>query len=35
VVAASLLMILLAAALELIVLAEQRAFTPWERAVST
>jgi osmoprotectant transport system permease protein len=35
VVAASLLMILLAAALELIVLAVQRAFTPWERAVST
>jgi osmoprotectant transport system permease protein len=35
VVAASLLMILLAAALELIVLAIQRLLTPWERAVST
>jgi osmoprotectant transport system permease protein len=34
VVAASLLMILLAAALELAVLLVQRAFTPWERAVS-
>jgi osmoprotectant transport system permease protein len=33
VVAASLLMVLLATALELIVLAIQRAFTPWERAV--
>jgi osmoprotectant transport system permease protein len=33
VVAASVLMILLAAALELIVLLVQRAFTPWERAV--
>jgi osmoprotectant transport system permease protein len=35
VVTASLLMILLAAALELIVLAVQRAFTPWERAVAS
>jgi osmoprotectant transport system permease protein len=35
VVTASLLMILLAAVLELIVLVVQRAFTPWERAVST
>jgi osmoprotectant transport system permease protein len=35
VVAASVLMILLAAVLEVIVLAVQRAFTPWERAVST
>jgi osmoprotectant transport system permease protein len=34
VVTASLLMILLAAILELIVLAVQRAFTPWERAVA-
>jgi osmoprotectant transport system permease protein len=34
VVTASLLMILLAAALELAVLAVQRVFTPWERAVS-
>ena len=34
VVTASLLMILLAAVLELIVLAVQRTFTPWERAVS-
>jgi osmoprotectant transport system permease protein len=33
VVTASVLMILLATALELIVLAVQRAFTPWERAV--
>jgi osmoprotectant transport system permease protein len=35
VVTASLLMILLAAALELAVLAVQKLFTPWERAVST
>jgi osmoprotectant transport system permease protein len=35
VVAASLLMILLATALELIVLVVQRIFTPWERAVSS
>jgi osmoprotectant transport system permease protein len=35
VVTASLLMILLAAALELIVLAVQKAFTPWERAVAS
>ena len=35
VVTASVLMILLAAALELIVLTVQRAFTPWERAVAT
>ena len=35
VVTASLLMILLATALELIVLAVQRAFTPWERAVAS
>jgi osmoprotectant transport system permease protein len=35
VVTASLLMILLAAVLELVVLVVQRAFTPWERAVST
>lgn len=34
VVTASVLMILLAAVLELMVLAVQRAFTPWERAVS-
>ena len=35
VVTASLLMILLATALELIVLAVQRVFTPWERAVAS
>lgn len=35
VVTASVLMILLATVLELVVLAVQRAFTPWERAVST
>jgi osmoprotectant transport system permease protein len=35
VVTASLLMILLAAVLELIVLGVQRAFTPWERAVAS
>jgi osmoprotectant transport system permease protein len=35
VVAASVLMILLATALELIVLGVQRAFTPWERAVAS
>jgi len=35
VVAASVLMIVLAAILELVVLAVQRAFTPWERAVSS
>jgi osmoprotectant transport system permease protein len=35
VVTASVLMILLAAILELVVLAVQRAFTPWERAVSS
>jgi len=35
VVAASVLMILLATVLELAVLAVQRSFTPWERAVST
>ncbi len=35
VVTASVLMILLATALELIVLAVQRAFTPWERAVAS
>jgi len=35
VVTASLLMILLAAVLELVVLVVQRAFTPWERAVAT
>jgi len=35
VVAASLLMILLAAVLELLVLGVQRLFTPWERAVAT
>lgn len=35
VVAASILMILLAAVLEVVVLAVQRAFTPWERAVAT
>ena len=35
VVTASVLMILLAAVLELIVLVVQRAFTPWERAVAT
>jgi osmoprotectant transport system permease protein len=35
VVTASVLMILLAALLELVVLAVQRAFTPWERAAAT